>query len=253
MHSVDLGDGTPVLFQHGLAANLEQIKKLFGQEHDFRLLAMDAPGHGKSLLQSNQLPSFDHYADLLVEYLESKGIRKCIVGGLSMGAGIAFNVALRYPSYVKALILLRPAWLDKAAVDNLGILIEALPYMKNENGYEDFAALPYMKNLESSLPLAANSILGVFSDTQQSQMPLVIEAMVKDAPIKSISDLKKISCPCLIMGSENDPLHPYNIAEVLHTHIGHSNLYQIESNYVDSKQYKIDFLNHASQFIRRHG
>lgn len=252
INSIDIGNGTPVLFQHGLAANLEQIKKLFGEGDEFRLLSIDTPGHGQSLLSETQSPSFDYYADLVVELLESKGIDKCIIGGLSMGSGIAINIALRYPRYVKALVLLRPAWLDHGAEENLGILIKALPFINAENGRKNFNKLPYMHELSAKLPSAAGSILGVFSDSQQKELPSVIESMVRDAPFRKLSELKKISCPCLIMGSDNDPLHPFKIAEALYEHLGQSVLHKIESNYVDSKQYKIDFIKHTSQFIRRH-
>jgi len=44
-----------------------------------------------------------------------------VVGGISMGAGVALHSALRYPAHVKALILSRPAWLDVPGPANLKI------------------------------------------------------------------------------------------------------------------------------------
>ena len=45
--------------------------------------------------------------------LNHLGLTRAVVGGISMGAGMALNAATRYPERVAGLVLARPAWLDR--------------------------------------------------------------------------------------------------------------------------------------------
>src|SRR5881409_2731740 len=107
------GTGTPFFFQHGLGADVTQPFSLFLPPRSVRLLAFDARGHGatKPLGNAKHL-RFNTFADdlgALMDYLE---VKRAIVGGISMGAGVALNFSIRYPKRVLALVISRPAWLD---------------------------------------------------------------------------------------------------------------------------------------------
>src|SRR5262249_57034897 len=78
-----------------------------------RLLCLDARGHGQTQpLGDPSALTFDVFADDLVALLDCLGIGQAIIGGISMGAGVALNIAVRYPERVAGLVLSRPAWLD---------------------------------------------------------------------------------------------------------------------------------------------
>ena len=141
IHSIDLGEGVPLVFQHGLTANANQITKLLTPVVGVRVLTIDCPGHGLSILPEGYEPSFDRYADEVLRNLDRHNIDNAVFGGLSMGSGIAMNIAIRYPERVMGLVLLRPAWLDQSKPKNLDILIEALPYLNRAGGQEEFEKL----------------------------------------------------------------------------------------------------------------
>src|SRR5262249_11354645 len=76
-------------------------------------LCLDARAHG--LTQPMGEPSdlsFDIFGDDVIALLDHLGLRRAILGGISMGAAVALNVAVRYPERVDGLVLSRPAWLD---------------------------------------------------------------------------------------------------------------------------------------------
>ncbi len=57
--------------------------------------------------------TFDVFADDLIALADQLGLDRFVVGGISLGAGTALNLAIRYPERVSALVLCRPAWLDR--------------------------------------------------------------------------------------------------------------------------------------------
>ena len=110
----DTGDphGRPFLFQHGMGGDATQPVGLFTPPPGVRLIALDCRGHG--LTQPTGDPAklrFDVMADDVIALLDHVGIDRAAVGGVSMGSGVALNLALRHPDRVSALVLSRPAWL----------------------------------------------------------------------------------------------------------------------------------------------
>ena len=77
------------------------------------MIAMDCRGHGQT--EANLDPSrisFAQFAEDLAMLLNSLSIERAVVGGISMGAGVALAFALAHPERVNGLMLVRPAWLD---------------------------------------------------------------------------------------------------------------------------------------------
>ena len=70
-------------------------------------------------------------------------------------------------------------------------------------------------------------------------------------PFKEMTDLAKITQPCLIFGNDDDPLHPFDMAKVLHQHIKGSHLEKVTSRYLGNRPHKEE-INHAvGLFIRK--
>lgn len=250
INKIDFGQGKTLIFQHGLAAQSQQIFKLL-DGIDMRIISIDCPGHGQSSLEDGVVPSFDWYTDLLMGQLDELNIEKAIFGGLSMGSGIALNAALRYPDRVTGLILHRPAWLDNPFPENLMDLKDATVFMKMKDGEEEYKKTEPFKVLQSELPAAAESFLGIFSPAQRDSLPRVIEAMVGDSPLLSLDQLSQITVPCLILANEDDPLHPFELAEIIYKRIPHSVLQKITSRYLQAQKHKEEVQIHIKEFIKR--
>ena len=70
-----------------------------------RVLAFDPPGHGKSEVPPRRFSMVDH-ADALAAALGTLGVRRAVLVGLSWGAMVSFQLALRHPAIPAALALL---------------------------------------------------------------------------------------------------------------------------------------------------
>jgi pimeloyl-ACP methyl ester carboxylesterase len=79
-------DGQPIIFVHGLNANIKnwyyQLKYF---EKDYRLIMMDLPGMGKSTRPANKDFSMDKMAADLQAVMEHTGVKNPILWGHSMG------------------------------------------------------------------------------------------------------------------------------------------------------------------------
>lgn len=64
---------------------------------------LDLPGHGRSPLPGRT--SVDAYADTVIAFVEALGLKKVVVGGISMGGAIAQAIGLRQPEWLVGLIL----------------------------------------------------------------------------------------------------------------------------------------------------
>ena len=118
----DHNDGPPFVFQHGLGADISQPMSFFGEGCPFRLISMDCRGHGKTVpLGDPQFLKFNSLTDDIINLLDHLNLPKVVIGGISMGAGVALNFAVRHPERTRALILSRVSWLTEPLPPNLTV------------------------------------------------------------------------------------------------------------------------------------
>ena len=97
-HYRTTGDGIPFVYQHGLGADVNQPFKLFEPPPGIQMLGFDCRMHGATTpMISTSGISLATFADDLRGFLDFLGIQRAIVGGISMGAAVALNFALRFP------------------------------------------------------------------------------------------------------------------------------------------------------------
>lgn len=250
MHYLISGEGQPFIFQHGLSSNLQQPQQILSGLEGVRLISIDCPGHGQAPLPAGQQPSFQYYTDQLIQLIDQLEIEQTIIGGISMGSGISLQLALRAPERVKALVLVRPAWLDEENPATLHILAEAAKYIRQNEGLKHFKRKPDFQKIAQSLPKAAESILGVFAETQRPEIPTVLQSMVQDRPFTDMSELEQIRQPCLIIANEDDPLHPFEMAEAIRECLPNSRMEKVISRYIDNEQHNKEVYQLVSKFIQ---
>jgi len=246
---VSSGSGTPFFFQHGLGGNLGQAQDLLKNLPGVQLISMDSRGHGKTLFEDANTISFNQFADDLVTLGNKLNILKAIYGGISMGSGIALNMALRYPERVRALVLVRPAWLDQPNPKNLKILQKLASFLKKNSG-EQIVETDDFQKMAAIVPGAAQSVLGQLNREQSNHTADVLNRMVGDCPIKNMEDLHKIDIPVLIIASNADPMHPFEFASEIHKHIPNSQLKKVPSRYLHPEQHWKEVLSNVTGFLK---
>jgi len=101
------GSGEPFLLHHGLTSSSQMWHQhLPWLTEKYKVIIHDARGHGlTTALEGDEHYSWEIFANDWNRLMEHLAIERAIVGGLSMGGGVAHAFALRYPQKVKALIL----------------------------------------------------------------------------------------------------------------------------------------------------
>jgi pimeloyl-ACP methyl ester carboxylesterase len=117
VHHTHGGQGSPVLFIHGLGSsgyiewrfNLEPA----GARH--RVYAPDLPGFGRSDKPRARygIPYFTRFIE---RYLESRDLRSVAVVGASLGGRIALELTLKHPELVSKLVLVNALGLGRPNV-----------------------------------------------------------------------------------------------------------------------------------------
>jgi pimeloyl-ACP methyl ester carboxylesterase len=107
LHVAAQGEGAAVLFLHGFAGSARnwgpQLRALRGR---YRTLAYDARGHARS--EAPEDPDAYDAAALVrdgLRVLADQGVPRAVWVGLSMGAAVALEAALRAPEAVRGLVL----------------------------------------------------------------------------------------------------------------------------------------------------
>ena len=160
---IDQGAGLPLVFQHGLGGDVHQSESFLVR--GVRFLSFDARGHGQTTGSLDRL-SFSSFADDLCSLLKYLEINAAVIGGISMGAGVALNFALRFPNETLALILCRPAWLNEPLPKNLLLFPYIAKLIEHEGsvrGRRLFEASDLFQEIRSRSVDSANS-----NDVRQS-------------------------------------------------------------------------------------
>lgn len=111
---IDEGKGENVLLLiHGLGTNAKSwLKNIPSLSENFRIIAVDLPGYGKSD-KKNYKYSMSFYSDVLSEFLTNLKINKATFVGHSMGGQISMVTALNHPDKVDKLVLISPAGFER--------------------------------------------------------------------------------------------------------------------------------------------
>jgi pimeloyl-ACP methyl ester carboxylesterase len=102
IHYEEAGSGPAVVLLHGGGLDLRQWDdQMAAFASRFRVIRVDARGHGRSETPMTPFRQCDDIAELL----GALGIRRAALVGLSMGAGAATDTALEHPHLVSRLVV----------------------------------------------------------------------------------------------------------------------------------------------------
>ncbi|HEX4255758.1 MAG TPA: alpha/beta fold hydrolase [Streptosporangiaceae bacterium] len=208
----------PVLLLHGLGGDCAQPWAFLAGDHGLRRIAPDLRAHGATgYIGPDDAFSFDGLADDVVALLDRLGVTgPVIAAGVSMGAGIALNLALRYPDRVTALALVRPAWLDQPLPPNLTLypLMAALLRQHGpEPGLARFEATDAYRAVRAVSDSGAASLRGQFTAPFAVERAVRLDRMPRSSPSPDVGALRRVSQPALVVGAPRDPVHPLALAE----------------------------------------
>jgi pimeloyl-ACP methyl ester carboxylesterase len=211
---VDEGDGVPMLWQHGLGATQAQVAEVFPDSPRLRRITLECRGHGDSELGALEGLSIKQFADDAITLLDHLGVRRAVVGGLSLGAAIALRLAVNCPDRVSGLILARPAWISEAAPENMRIyrdVAELLAEYGAEAGLTRLQATERYRFLLKESPDNAASMRSFFTRDPVSTVAL-LSRIPAQGPGVTREQMARLAVPTLVIANEGDHVHSIAMA-----------------------------------------
>jgi len=231
--------GPPVLLLHGAgldAAGLSLGSAMVALADTCRVFALDLPGFG----ESDPMPAdwgFAECSAFLAPLLDSLGLPRAGLAGLSMGGGVALGFALQAPDRVERLALIDSACLDDAIPGGrLAWFVAHVPglsaigwwVLRRSRRLMRWALLKTMRHRpEFVTPILVDDVIGLAlkrragAATRQLQRR---EVRWSGLRTNYVNRLSEIVIPTLILHGENDRLLPIRIAERAHRLIPNSRL-----------------------------
>lgn len=255
-HYRDEGKGVPFFFQHGLGGDVGQPFGLYAPAVEgVRLLAFDARAHGETRpLGDPKKVALAVFADDLIALMDHLGLDRAVVGGISMGAAVALNTVLRYPSRVLGLVLSRPAWLDRPLPENARvyphIVQHILKYGPTE-GLEHFRETPEFRAILHESPDAAQSLVRQFEHPRAVECLARLERIPHDSPCHDRTEWQAIRVPTLVLGNRLDPIHPWDFAQTIAREIPGAILRELTPKTISVDRHAADVRTALDEFFQK--
>ncbi len=149
----DEGTSNDVLvFIHGLASYMQDWRKLTSLlTDDFRCIAIDLPGYGKSWERVHS-GGQTFYAKIIRDFILSLGLEQVNLVGHSMGGQISITTTLQHPEVVQNLILLAPAGFETFSAEETKLLRRSFTAKSFASSSKKQIELSYTANF-SKLPI----------------------------------------------------------------------------------------------------
>lgn len=253
---VDHGKGIPFVFQHGLGGDSKKIFDLTRDYPGVRLISFDARYHGNTEPHcSPDKLSFRQFAEDLSALLDHLGINQAVVGGISMGAGMALEFAVRNPNRVLGLVLARPAFLDQPFPQHVHVYAEVVSLIKAHGlseGLKLFEQSTSYRDLLAESADAASAVTNIFKDPLTPHTLEKYDRIPHDCPPHEFSQLQGIRVPALVLSSKRDPIHPIEIGKRLASVIPGAEFSELTPKCVSSAGYEYDLNQRIGEFFEKH-
>ena len=247
------GHGIPFVFIHGLGADLQQSKELIAPVDGTWKILVDCPAHGKSSLVDSSLLSFNFMSDEILKVVDDLNIPEFVVGGISMGAGIAMNMMDRFKHRLIGAILVRPAWLNNPHPFNLTLMDLSRSLRDSPDPEKTFRSSPAFKALENTIPNAAKSLLNQFDRPQGLSATIdLLHKMISDAPLENLDKLKYFRKPVCILTNQKDPMHPAEFGLSIKEILPMALLHDVYPKYLGAQRHNSECQTIIQDFIDMH-
>ena len=222
------GEGERVLvLVHGLLMNRRMFDRLGPElaERGNRVVCVDMLGHGRSDRPEDlRLYSMPLFARQVAALLDHLGEEQAVVGGTSLGANIALELAVSEPERARGLFIEMPV-LDNALPAVAAIFAPLLLGLRV--GRPVFEGLSLFA---SAIPRSAYLLdIGLdFVRQRPGPSRAVLEGLLLGETAPHREQRQRIRQPALVVGHPRDPLHPFSDSGMLAEELPNAEL--IEAN-----------------------
>ncbi len=211
----EYGEGErPIVLIHGLLMSRTMFAQLGPAlaERGNRAICVDLLGHGRSDqpddLRLYSMPLFGEQVGGLLDHL---GLERAVVGGTSLGANVALELAARHPERVEGLFIEMPV-LDNALAAVAAIFAPILLGLRVGK-----PAIELSSRLASLIP-RTNFLIDIGLDwvrRRPGPSIAVLEGLLLGETAPGRERRRLIESPALVVGHPRDPLHPFSDSGML--------------------------------------
>ncbi|AID28581.1 pimeloyl-ACP methyl ester carboxylesterase [Mesorhizobium sp. USDA 4775] len=252
----DTGQGRlPVVFQHGLGGDANQVAQNFPDQPSYRRLTVECRAQGASSAGSRRPFSITMFADDVLAAADAAGLDRFVAGGISMGAAIALRLAARHPDRVLGLVLVRPAWAFDAAPCNMRPYVEVAELIRRlplAEAHDAFASSATSARFRAEAPDNLASLLGFFARENATTFAEVMQEIANDGPGVTQAAAARLAIPSLVIGSGIDLVHPLATARELGETIPDAAFVQVTPKAADKDRHFAEIHAAIGGFLDRH-
>lgn len=223
------GHGPPVVLVHGLFFSTHMFDRLAARLADRTIVAIDVRGHGRS-----GRPKLGHrygwgrLATDVIAVLDELRIDRAVIGGLSLGAGVALAVARQQPERIAGLILEMPVLRvsEPFARVVFGLLATGLRISSPVLGPVGYAvrALP-----RPTRPPEVAMLADLLTLRPLSAAALIEGLQASKLPDHDPEFLAGLDVPALVIGHHWDLIHRFEDAELLAARLPDAELVEVHT------------------------
>jgi pimeloyl-ACP methyl ester carboxylesterase len=230
-------DSIPLVLIHGTSSSLhtwEKLTSILNQAEygNKRVISLDMPAFGLTGPNPENKYSYENYTQVIDSLLIKLNVKSCIIGGNSLGGGIAWHYAVSYKHKVARLILIDASgYPKKDEKGSLGFKIAQMPVINNLLLYITPKSL-VQKSLEGVY--FDRSLLEPSTVTRYHELLLcegnraAALSLFKNKIEQHPELIKTIEAPTLIIWGKEDGLIAWENANLFHQDIPNSKVVILE-------------------------
>lgn len=218
-----------VVLTHGILLDHRMNRRLASDlaTRGMRVVLLDLPGHGMSDKPRHaSAHRMDSYARHVIALMDHLGVTQAAVGGVSLGANVALQVAVLAPERVRALVVEMPVleW----AVPGAALLF--VPLLMGVHYAAPLVRL--VAGMARRLPETGIGSLDSFLGTlrlQPEEAAAVLHGMLVGPITPTYEQRHSIAAPTLVIGHRVDWIHPFTDADHLTRQLPRARLLEAHS------------------------
>lgn len=215
-------DSLPIVLIHGTGASLHTWEPWVSElKNEHRIITLDLPAYG--LTGPNQTGDYsqDFYVSFLDNFLSKLNIKRCILGGNSLGGSITWAYALEHPEKVSKMILVDAGGYPMVSKSvPIAFQIAKIPVLGNLFKY----ILPRpiieksLQNVYVHDDRISSELVGRYYDlaSRAGNRQAFLDRIKSSFQNAKYLKIKTLMMPTLIIWGKEDELIPLNVAEKFH-------------------------------------
>ena len=207
-------DSIPIVLIHGTGASLHTFDAWTdGLKKIKRVIRMDLPAYGLTGPFPDRNYSMDNYVTFIQRFLSSLKIKKCILGGNSLGGQIAWNFTANHPNNIEKLILIDAAGYPmKSKSVPMAFKVAQTPVLNKLLLYVTprFMVRASVENVCFDTSKVTNSMVERYFELtlREGNRQAFVDRFNMKSPASSYARIKTIQQPTLILWGVEDLLIP---------------------------------------------